>query len=182
MPVALVLVLDQEYIADVLAAVANSRLRIQTTQVHWQHLPTGAVKPPLSEGEGDPTVAAGSEGPRPAGYSPAAGPGGGGRPMAGSGLKPPPGSGLSAPPRPGEGGSGRPMGGGSGAPPRGVMSPRPMGGAFGPAGGAGAAPTEEEDDPNLVELAVYGIASLYERYPPKAPAADASTTGGPTKP
>ena len=53
-------------------------------------------------------------------------------------------------------------------------------------GGIGGIPTNffngspeavEQDDPNLVELVVYGIASLYERYPPKQ-AADASNPTG----
>jgi hypothetical protein len=26
---------------------------------------------------------------------------------------------------------------------------------------------QDEDDPNLVELSLYGIATLYERFPPK---------------
>jgi len=30
----------------------------------------------------------------------------------------------------------------------------------------------DEGDRNLVELAVYGVASLYERYPPRPPAAN----------
>jgi hypothetical protein len=33
--------------------------------------------------------------------------------------------------------------------------------------------SQDEDDPNLVELSVYGIATLYERYPPKPPDATA---------
>jgi hypothetical protein len=36
-------------------------------------------------------------------------------------------------------------------------------------GGPGSA-ASDDSDPNLVELAVYGIAALYERYPPRAPA------------
>ena len=34
------------------------------------------------------------------------------------------------------------------------------------------------ETPNLVELTVYGIASLYERYPPKPPEAAAPAEGG----
>ena len=41
----------------------------------------------------------------------------------------------------------------------------------------------DEEDPNLVELAVYGIASLYERFPPKPPpGADAGSSGTPATP
>jgi hypothetical protein len=41
---------------------------------------------------------------------------------------------------------------------------------------------EQEEDMNLVELAVYGIASLYERFPPKKeqPAADSTTPAEPS--
>ena len=96
LPVALVLVLDQEYISDVLTALANSYLRIQTTQVHWQHLPTGTVKPPQPDAEGD-ADAAGPEGSRPAGVAP--GVGRTGRPpMGGGSMKPPAGSGSLRPP------------------------------------------------------------------------------------
>jgi len=41
----------------------------------------------------------------------------------------------------------------------------PKGGFTGGTGGMG----QDEDDPNLVELSIYGIATLYERYPPKKP-------------
>src|SRR5262249_5219592 len=37
MPVAMVLVVDQSYVQEVLTAVANSRLRMWTTQWEWQH-------------------------------------------------------------------------------------------------------------------------------------------------
>lgn len=60
-----------------------------------------------------------------------------------------------------------------------------------------AKPAVNEDDPNLVELAVYGIAALYESYDPNKPADTAAPDptkkpptgpgpgpgpGGPTKP
>jgi hypothetical protein len=96
LPVALVLVVDQAYVQEVLIAVKNSRLRIQTTQVAWQHV--DGVGP---NGASNTTK-------------------------------------LGTTDRP---------------PPRGDL-------------GTG---TEAEklppDDPNLVELTVYGIASLYDRPP-----------------
>jgi hypothetical protein len=63
-----------------------------------------------------------------------------------------------------------------------VVPVRPVGpmGPMGPMGRPMIRPDaaqdadNEEDSSNLVELAVYGITSLYHRYPPKAPAADAA--------
>ena len=37
-------------------------------------------------------------------------------------------------------------------------------------GGASATAASDQSDPNLIEVAIYGIAALYERYPPKQPA------------
>jgi hypothetical protein len=64
-----------------------------------------------------------------------------------------------------EGGPG--MGGpGMGGPPRGLFGGMPggFGGMFAPPGA-----DEDEEETNLVEVAVYGLASLYERYPPAPP-------------
>jgi hypothetical protein len=84
-PVAVVLLVDQAHIPEVEAALANSKLRMQITQVGWQH-----YRKNLSEREdGAPLPAAGKE-------------------------------------------------------------------------------VEEDKQPNLVELVVYCVASLYERYQPKA--------------
>jgi hypothetical protein len=141
MPVAYVLVVDQASVQDVLTACANSRLRMWTTQVHWQH--TEKVTPP-PQPEGDKTSAKGEGGssddsrPRPPGVPP-----GIGRPGSGSGMG---GMGLFGP-----------------------FNPQGFGGPGGAAGGEGPS-IGEQDDPNLVEVAIYNIASLYERYPPKAPA------------
>ena len=74
----------------------------------------------------------------------------------------------------GSSGSGRPPArGGSGAGPGsagmgsgigmgGTNRPGTFGGTGDPSGGVSEA---DEDDPNLVEFAIYGIASLYERFP-----------------
>ena len=48
--------------------------------------------------------------------------------------------------------------------------------------GTGAVPGAEEHEWDLVELAVYGIASLYERYPPPEATAAAPTTTPGTAP
>lgn len=98
LPIALHLVVDQTHIHEVLVALSNSRLRVQTTQVQFRHV---------------------------------------------RGIR----SSIAEP--------------GAAAPPPTSTTP------------------SSEDDPNLVELAVYGLASLYERFPPKAPAA-AGTPGAPS--
>jgi hypothetical protein len=77
-----------------------------------------------------------------------------------------------------------------GAPPKGEAGPRrpfrpmPPPGAMHPAARPGVAPDQAEDDEdssNLVELGLYGIASLYAKYPPKAaaPAEGAAPAGAP---
>jgi hypothetical protein len=43
----------------------------------------------------------------------------------------------------------------------------PIGGYSGGYPGGPGTTGQDEDDPNLVELSVYGIATLYERFPPK---------------
>lgn len=130
LPLGLVLIVDPGHIQDVLAAVANSNMRIQITQVQWQHYRAQDLKP---KGDNKP-------GPGPK-REPRPGPAAGGRP--GAGAMPLPGAGVPGP-----------AGGMPG------MGP----GASGPAGKAEAA----EEPTNVVELAVYGIASLYGRYPSKA--------------
>jgi hypothetical protein len=207
MPVALELVCDQAHMQDVLTAVVNSRLRIQITQVQWKRVRgvkpsggddsfAGGMGPGMPGGMGpgmsgpaggmDPSRYGRSGGASPpSGYNPGGGygpgfPGGGmgsGRGPAGSG------SGMMGPPSGmgSRGGMGPAApGGGSGpASPPGVGGSGSVGGGRGSSGSRGAA-SGDDSDPNLVQLAVYGIASLYERYPPKpktdaaaAPAAEA---------
>jgi hypothetical protein len=94
-PFVLHLLVDQTHMHEVLMAMANSRLRIQTTQVQFRH-----------SGSGQGVAEA------PAGPS--------------------------------------------------------LGGARFGGGPAAATPTAAaEEDPNLLEMVVYGVASLYERFPPK---------------
>lgn len=156
LPVAMVLIVDQANIPDVLVAVADSRMRIQTTQVTFAHV--RGIQPYSY----DPNQLTGMDRP------PMFGPGGapGGLPTGPAGAL----GGGSAPSR-GEGGGGDMRLGG-----RGFGPPMPGGGRFQPPGSfPGMGPgsqgafsmTGQEDDPNLVELAIYGIATLYEKYPPK---------------
>jgi hypothetical protein len=152
---------DQAHIQDVLAAFTNSKLRFQITQVHWDHF-QGSIKP---------VVGAGRE----------------------NGSAPAPGSPLTmttprAPSNKFGMGAGRMPAGGDndramrppamadrgGAADMGKMMRNMMGGMAGAQmlNGADAA---AEEPANLVQLGIYGIASLYQRFPPKdAAAADAA--------
>lgn len=149
-PVALVLVADQAFIPDILTALANSRLRMWTTQVLWQHVQ--GIRPQNQQAAftagGFPPPGGG-----PGGEGGEFGPGPGGRPFGPGGRPIGPG--------------GRPFG-----PPPGVIPMGPMG-PMGP-GASGGLP--DEDDPNLVELTVYNIASLYERFPPRQAAGEGTET------
>ncbi len=182
MPVAMKLTVDQAYVQDVLTAVANSRLRIEVTQVPEQRargitLTTGAAKPP----EGGPPVVAGGMvgGGNPVMGEPSAGGGGmipGGRGPGGrgpgSGGKGISGGGSFGPPSPGVPGFGGPSGYGG--------VPGGFGGGFGTGLPGGAANAGDEEDPNLVTIVIYGIATLYERY--KAPTAAGAGGANPVKP
>ena len=113
LPVALTLTIDQSHLGDVLVAVANSRLRFQTTQVEFRRDHSG--------GQGGATGKDRAPGmPFPAGSS-----------------------------------------GGSGP----ASSPMPMTGPGFPTGANPAQAAVDEGNPNLVEVTIYGIASLYERPP-----------------
>jgi hypothetical protein len=123
MPFGMLLVVDQGHIQDVLTAVANSPLRIQTTEFHWRRF-HGDIKPRDTDSSGGTS----------------------GGPTDGS---PPP---------------ARPLGR-----ERGFL--RPGGGIQLPLGSeTGQSAGQEEQEWNLVELAIYGIASLYERPPEPKPA------------
>jgi hypothetical protein len=153
MPVALSLIVDQGNIQDVLAAIGNSRLRVQVTQALWSKF-SGDIKPAITE----------------------AGPAGGEeRPAARGkgGSKPPAPTGREQRPAGKLGGMAGPMGGG-GKPP----TPPPSGATGGTPVAARSALLADDQDFELVELNVYGIATLYERYPPKS-AAGATTEAAP---
>lgn len=148
LPLGMVLVVDQAHIQDVLTAFSNSPLRMQPTQVQYQHI--RGVGPPVAE-------PASTEDPKKPGFKPPTFP-----PFKSpiTPGKPPPGDGPRFP-LPGGEDEGRPgIGGRPGDP----------------------APVGFDDDPNLVQLTIYGIASLYERHPSRAAvlaAAQASQPGTP---
>jgi hypothetical protein len=145
MPVAIVLVVDQSYIQDVLLAFSNSPLRFQITQLSWTRF-RGAL----------------------AGIGPAGGgtgPGGGEEVSRGNfgfsgGFDPDagrqPGSSSFGPMGPI--GPVGPMGPGPLGPPGG------MGSGFEGGSSSGGAVSESQITSGLVELSIYGIVSLYEKY------------------
>ena len=150
MPVGLVLVVDQAYVNDVLIALGNSPLRIQITQTQWQRF-----RDPLAVGGSAPGGSAPPQGSGSETEGEPSRPGGGGL----SPLAPPTNPGSSPGPMyPGSGSGGYP-GGSSG----GSMPSFP--GA--PSGGSTGALPQSQVTAGLVELAVYGLVSLYEKVPLK---------------
>jgi hypothetical protein len=142
MPVALVMIVDQAHVQDVIRALSNSRLRFQNTQIHYERfrgsisldgpggvadgrgpaLPPGVMFPPIPRGDG------GSPIPSRRGMQSSGGPGGG-APRRDARIGAPPGH-----------------------------------------GDPNVNPSVDEENNNLVELTVYGLISLYEQFPPKAAA------------
>jgi hypothetical protein len=149
-PVAVVLIVDQNHVDRVLTAFNNSKLRFLMTQVllnHYGH----SVKPDLSSERADE----GAAGPGPMGPTGPMGAGSGGPAFPGGSGK----GGLVGPGRPG-----------------GFFPGGKMPGGFGPVGGGsdsnGSQPAATDNMEANMELVIYGIVTLYERYPPK-PAAGA---------
>ena len=165
MPVGMVLVVDQMFLQDTLVAFANSSLRFQVTQYHWKRFRgtlSNATDPSGGGGDGELSGNPGMSGMMP-GMSGMM-PGGPGGMMPGmSGMMP----GRSG--FPGSTGFGPPGGGGS----EGGFVGGGFGGSFG--GGGGAAVTEAQATSGLVELTVYGIITLYEKYDTKVADATAPT-------
>jgi len=159
-PIAFTVIVDQDYRNEVLAAVANSTLRIQTAQVYWAHRGEDTAK------VNDKTDVFGSSRPSGdfSGGGPPMGPGGGGS----GGFQPPGGGGPGGGGLPPGAGSGsRPPGSGSDGPTR-PSGDRPGEGSTRPGGTTeDTAPSLSEANRNLIGLTVHGIATLYERYPPK---------------
>ena len=156
-PVAVVLVLDQIYLQDALAAYANSDLRFQVTQFHWERFRDPA------ETLGAPTNPNDPSGGLPGGYS-----GGysGGYPGGSGGFQPGEGSEAGGPGGFGSGSSsgGRVPGFGGGM----------LSGGFGPGSGsdpgygsAANAISDAQATSGLVKLSVYGIVTLYEKFEAK---------------
>jgi hypothetical protein len=159
MPIGVVLVVDQSHIQDVQRAFANSRLRFQNVQIHWQRF-RGALDGSQS---GTPSMTTAPSGRPPAGglrpTSPSSGPPGPVTPSSGGGGGGA-GAGLETTAPSGRPGGGRPVPGGAGAPNTTAFQQLP-----------------DEAMTSLVELSIYGIASLYEKYPPRTPPA-ATPDGG----
>jgi hypothetical protein len=149
MPVAICVIVDQAYIQDVLLAYANCPLRFQVTQVHWQRF-RGSLGRSTMDGGTGPMPSDGSDSPRIS----ASGTEGSGVRFPGQdgglGLRPLPGAAGRLPGFPGPMAPGSPMGPGSPA--------------FGPGGTMTTTVTESQLTSGLVELTVYGIVSLYEKY------------------
>ena len=162
MPVGMVVVIDQSNLQDLLLALANSPLRFQVTQVHWARF------------RGTLGTEAGGSG----GYGPSYGGGGasigaiqgGGFEVGGGGLRP----------------GGGPRGPGSSSSPAGPMGssasvPGPGAAAFG--GGETGTDADVQMTSGLVEVSVYGIISLYEKYDVAKDKDDAAAqAGGATAP
>jgi len=147
LPIAVRLQVDQAYVNTVLSTMANNKLRMQVTQVEWNHVPRSRTM-----------LASGLPGlPGGGGFGfPGAPPGG----MPGTGIPP----GLT--PIGGVPGAVPGLPGAGGVP--GLPGRPPVGAPGGP--GAGSNPALASlglEDGNLIDLTIYAIASLYERYPPK---------------
>jgi hypothetical protein len=148
MPVAICVVVDQAYIQDVLLAYANSPMRFQITQWHWQRF-RGTLGDSGSGGSGP-------------GSDDIAGPA---RGYEGSGgIRFGAGSIKMSGPRPGL--PGAPTGGTPGLPMSGPSPLGPGGPGFPFGGDSGSLTTISEGQltAGLVELTIYGIVSLYEKY------------------
>lgn len=65
MPIGLVLVVDQRYLDEILAAFANSPVRLFVNQIGWQHVKQSISAPPKPTKSGTPATAAGPTTPPP---------------------------------------------------------------------------------------------------------------------
>ena len=147
MPVAITVIVDQAYMQDVLLAYANMPMRFQVTQYHWQRF-----RGSLGATAGGSTGGVGLGGDSEVGGPARGTEGSGGIKFGSTGS-----------------GSGPPGGSGAGRPPMIPGGPGPMGpGGPGPSGSAGPGAltsiSESQLSAGLVELTLYGIVSLYEKY------------------
>ncbi len=161
-PIALSLVVDQMYINDVLIAYANSALRFETSQVHWSRFNES-----LAEAPGAGGIPGGSGDPYGEGMTATA------TGYAGAGLMPSMRGGGSVGPAamsitPGSPGSGSPSGSfGEGGP--GMYSSSMMtGGIPGLNPDTLSSVSAGQANAGLVQLTIYGIVTVYERYEPPA--------------
>ena len=153
MPVGIVLVVDEAYLQDVLLAYANSPLRFQITQVHWSRFrgTLGGLGTTGPGGGEQPGITSSGSG------------------VMGSGILPP-GSGEGAP-------IGSPRGprgpGGPGGIMSGMMPGGPGAGGYGGSGGGQLSTISESHlTSGLIEVCIYGIISLYEKFEVKPATAD----------
>lgn len=167
MPVGLVVLVDQMFVQDALVAYANSPLRFQITQYHWNRFRGSLSGGRYGAGGGFGGPPTGEGAPGEAGGEPGTGsPESGGAP----GGEEPPSYSLS------RGGMGMM------APGMGGMSMAGMMGGFGAAGTSGGV-SEAQITSGLVELTIYGIVTLYEKYEKKSEdgSTPASTPAGTTE-
>ncbi len=159
MPVAVVLLVDQMYLQDALAAYSNSTLRFQITQYHWTRF-RGPLDMPVVPGAAGGTGTGGAGGGSEGDTVPLGS-------MSGGGL----GS-----------GKGSRMSGMSG-PPGGLGSGYGSGGPGAGSGGSYGGVSEAQAASGLVELTIYGIVTLYEKFDDgTTPAGTAATPTTPAAP
>jgi hypothetical protein len=164
-PVGLVLIVDQQHVGLVEAAFADSKLRFLTNQVLVNRYPYNVRLPETAVASADKT------GGNPSG--PALPPKGPKYPMFGS-------SGMMKPPTMPKMGSGPGFPGGSSSG-RASYIPAagyPMQGSFpggsGPVGPGPEGPSASDEPEANIELVIYGVVTLYERYPPRPTPASGS--------
>jgi len=162
MPVALILVVDQSHLQDTLVAFANCSLRFQVTQYHWKRFRGTLIATDGSSSGGELSGSpAGGQPGLPMGFAP---PASFGPPMGFRGMPPT--------------GFGPPVGG-----PGGGRQGDDEGSGFAPPGGFGGVPggnvSEAQATSGLVELTLYGIVTLYEKYDANPTAAGTTADGAP---
>jgi hypothetical protein len=171
MPVGIVVVVDQAYMEDMLLAFANSPLRFQITQVEWRRfndqLAGIGTSSPVSPFGPSSDIDFGS------GFSSIKGLADPDSILPYSTKPTRPGGSSGGPPKPG-----LPGPGGSGPSP---FGPSP----FGPSAGAPttSSVSETQITAGLIELCVYGVVSLYEKFDASKPGESAApvNTPAPTK-
>jgi hypothetical protein len=143
-PVCLVLIVDQQHTGVVQTAFADSQLRFLTTQVLLSHYPHSVHSAEVGRQimAGAPSKASMPSGPLGPFGGPMSFPGGGGMPM-------PPAAAMAPPP------SAMAPVGGIGMMPGGIATAN-----------AALASISSDQEANM-ELVLYGVVSLYERFPPK---------------
>ena len=179
MPIGIVVICEQAYIQDVMLALANTKLRFQITQNHFKRsrdltalTPPAADPNAVSAPPAMPGAAPGGSGAMPPGAMPPGAMPPGAMPpgamppgaMPGRGSSDGPGASSGRPGgMPSSGMPGRMPGGPGGLPPGVLPGGRGSGGMPSPLDSTNT-PAPEQTSNNLVELSVYGVASLYEKY------------------